>query len=435
MATKKTRRKKPRTTKPGAGALAHIAPDLRDLAVPIASVKVDPHNARTHSARNLEAIRRSLERFGQREPIVVQKRGKIVRAGNARLEAARSLEWSHVAVVFVDDDDVTATAYGIASNRTGELAGWDEEQLVRLLRELDAEDAQLLDVVGYSEREIDKLIREAGDLAGQSQEQEPKIALPENPRTQAGDVWQLGEHRVMCGDCTNKNDVATLMDGAKPLLLVADPPYCSGGFQEAQKAAGTFGDIAADNLSARGYQSLIRRMIEAARPQVVYLFCDWRMWVVLFDVVESSGLAVRNMLVWNKGTPGLGSLWRMQHELIMFANRETSKRQKGKPAIGNVITTGRTGNNYHYTEKPVDLLKSIIDNDANSQRDAVHVYDPMAGSGPTLLAAEHSGRMCYAMEIEPKFVDVLVGRWENLTGKKAKKRSKHGNTKAKVEAP
>lgn len=245
---------------------------------------------------------------------------------------------------------------------------------------------------------------------------------PAEPVSKQGDLYRLGDHWLYCGDCKNPKSVEAVMRGEKPLLVISDPPYCSGGFQEAGKKAGTWGEIASDNLSTRGYKALITGMLEAARPQTAYLFTDWRMWVPLLDVVESCGIACRNMLVWDKKHPGLGStVWRQQHELIMFASRAGGKKTSWKGGQGNVITCSRTRNEHHYTEKPVELLMTFMKQDERSEREKCPILDPFVGSGSTIIAAEKIGRSCRAIEIEPKFVDVCVRRWEEFTGEKAEK--------------
>jgi hypothetical protein len=182
--------------------------------------------------------------------------------------------------------------------------------------------------------------------------------------------------------------------------------------QEAGKRAGTWGEIASDTLSSRGYASLMREWLAAAHPQVVYVFTDWRMWPALFDVVEASGLPVRSMIVWNKGHPGLGALWRTQHELIMYAARQGNKvNQLARTAAkGNVINAARTGNDLHYTQKPVELLIEVLEGDAASGRDGP-VFDPFAGCGSTLIACDALERACGTIEIEPRYADLICRRW------------------------
>ena len=185
---------------------APSGPQLVTQRVALDSLQLDPSNARAHGDRNLEAIAASLRRFGQAEPLVVQAGTRRVIAGNGRLVAMRQLGWRECDVVFVAVDDVQATALGIALNRTAELAEWDEAVLARLLSELRAEDA--LEAVGFDEREIDALIAELGDAdSGLSVEDPGPEELPEKPVTVPGDLWLLGEHRLVCGD---SRDPATL---------------------------------------------------------------------------------------------------------------------------------------------------------------------------------------------------------------------------------
>lgn len=240
---------------------------------------------------------------------------------------------------------------------------------------------------------------------------------------QPGDVWQLGKHRVCCGDSTNAEDVAKLFGGAQPFAIVTDPPYCSGGFQESGKKSGSIGTrdnimIANDTLSTRGYMSLIKNVIErAGKCAMVYVFTDWRMFVNLFDTVEASGFGVRNMIVWDKGTPGMGVGWRSQHEVCLFGSRSA---QKFNPhlAQGNVIQCKRTGNVNHPTEKPVELLYKIL----RVSDMATDIYDPFSGSGTTLIACEQlENRRCFAMELDPHYCDVIISRWEQMTGQTAVK--------------
>lgn len=407
--------------------LEHIHPDLRGLAVPIEQLQLDPGNARTHDGRNLEAIADSLRAFGFRSPVVVQRRGMIVRAGNGRVMAAKQLGWLHVPALLVDDKPADAKRFALADNRTAELASWDSERLAAVVAELRAEDVNL-DAL-WSDAEVDGILRAAqkdlqaaaDDAVADDAADEP-LALPAKAVTRRGDLWLLGRHRLVCGDCRDAQVVARVVQQAEPAvpLLLSDPPYCSGGFQEAGKKAGTWGTIAADNLSAEGYVELMRGAVAAAAPQGLYLFTDWRMFATLHKVVESCGVATRGMLVWDKGHGGLGSLWKAQHELILYATRTQQRaHMKGRPAVGNVLAFKRTRNVHHYTEKPVALLERLLEVDSWADRGRCPVLDSFAGSGTTLLAAERQGRSCHAIEIEPRFCDVIVERWQQLTGGKA----------------
>jgi len=224
------------------------------------------------------------------------------------------------------------------------------------------------------------------------------------------------QHRLICGDCTDREVVARVMGGEKAQAVVTDPPYCSGGFQESGKKAGSVGTrgdemIANDTLSTRGYIALMKSALNMTPVGVLYVFTDWRMWINLFDVMESLGFGVRQMIVWDKGTPGMGRGWRSQHELIMAGMRVAQPFDPHK-AQGNVIRCERTGNVNHATEKPVELIEKILDVTDMAEV----VYDPFLGSGTTLIAAEKLGRRCRACEISPEYVGVALERFYQMTG-------------------
>lgn len=396
----------------------------------------DPNNANTHGENNLAAIRHSLEKFGQQKPIVILEDGTII-AGNGTYMAAQELGWTHVAAVVSDiTDPAEAKAYALADNRTAQLAEWDREELEKQLEELANAEFNL-DDLAFDETALLSLglfANEDGDVAppggngeatstreSKRARQARELDLPENPETEPGDMWLLGRHKLICGDARDEEVFKRLYGDEQCDLVITDPPCCSGGFQEAGRQAGTWGTIAADNLSTRGYEALMKGWIGVANPQSVYIFTDWRVWIPLYDVVESSGIAVRSMIVWDKGSPALGILWRTQHELVMFGSRTGNKRVKGVPAIGNVIKAQRTGNKNHYTEKPIDLIAKLMKGDEPSGRQEAIVYDPFCGSGTTILAAVDAGRTCYAVDIEPVFCDIAVRRWEAYTGEKAER--------------
>lgn len=269
-------------------------------------------------------------------------------------------------------------------------------------------------------------------------------AVPDEPAeviTKSGDIWLLGGHRVMCGDCTNTEQRAQLLDGATPEILLTDPPYCSGGFQESGRGSGSIGTkakskwgdakehgreqltptIANDTLSTRGYQALIKQAIGGTPCVISYIFTDWRMWIYLFDLVEGSGFGVKQMLVWKKESAGMGTGWRAQHELIMFAHKTKANFDRHK-YYGNVLECKRSGNALHPTQKPVELLEMILDNTSWARG----VYDPFGGSGTTLIACEKQGQTAYLMELEPRFVDTIVRRYILTTGRQDVKCLRNG---------
>lgn len=382
----------------------------------------DPANRRKHPARNVDMIRASLQQLGAARSIVVDE-DDVILAGNGVTAAAIAAGLTSVRVIESSGDELIAVrrrgltpeqkrALALFDNRTAELAEWDTDAL---RGDVDAG----LDLQPFwSDDEEAELLARPGTVG----ETDPDdIPAARSTTVQRGDVFALGPHRVICGDSTNPEDVARVLDGVPVDAVVTDPPYCSGGFQEAGRKAGSIGTrgdemIANDTLSTRGYMALIRTVLDRVGAGVVYVFTDWRMWVNLFDVVESSGYGVRAMIVWDKQTPGMGRGWRSQHELILCGSRVSLPFDPTK-AQGNVIQCTRTGNVNHPTEKPVDLVAKVLAVSDTAQR----VGDPFLGSGTTLIACEQVGRACVGLDLDPVWCQVTIDRWEAFTGQRAVK--------------
>ncbi len=403
----------------------------------IADLKPAIVNPRGIQDKPFAGLQVSLEAFGDISGITWNSRSGRLVTGHQRLKALKKLHGKELKLTgtngirhvetpdgerfqvrVVDWDEAMEKAANIAAN-SPKIAGEFTDDAVQLIEEVQGELPDLSEGLMLEElsADIDDITTSDRD-ASNSKKQKVKIGIPENPVSERGSIWTLGKHRLLCDDCRSPDAFARLFENERCDLVITDPPYCSGGFQEAGKAAGTFGNIASDNLSTRGYIALMREWIATANPQIAYIFTDWRMWITLYDVVESSGLPVRGMLVWAKESAGLGSLWRAQHELVMFSSREGTRRIKGRPSFGNILTAKRTGNIHHYTEKPIDLLVTLIKGDQASGRRGL-IYDPFAGSGSTMIAAEQARRQARCMEIEPAFCDIAIGRWQEETGKDA----------------
>lgn len=217
----------------------------------------------------------------------------------------------------------------------------------------------------------------------------------------------IGNATLHLGDC-----LEVLPTLGKVDVVITDPPYSSGGFQEAGKSSGSVGTrtedtIWMDNLSSRGYSRLIVRVLKAIRTaDEFYTFTDWKMWQATCDCFEDAGIRVRNMLVWDKGQMGMGMPWRNQHELICYGRRRNSSRMGG--AHGNVLKASRSGNDNHPTEKPTSLLETILSNAT-----AGLVLDPFMGSGSTGVACMQANRPFVGIEIEPKHFDTACERLTN----------------------
>jgi DNA modification methylase len=408
-------------------APSYIHESLAGLSVPIDSLNLDAANVRTHDDRNLDAIARSLDRWGQRQPIVVQREGMIVRAGNGRLLAAKRLGWTHMAALVVDEDSVEATAYAIADNRTGELAGWDEEGLVAMLQSMPDD----LPDIGFTDGDLEQLIR---DLTPDAQlENDPVPALPENPATNPGDLWTLGPHRVLCGDSTSEPDVSRLLAGACPRLMVTDPPYgveYDPMWREViSHADGRRGGKVSNDDRANWSEAWT-----LWRPDVIYA------WSAAgdnqFDAAEgirSAGYEIRNQIIWAKPHfPISRGHYTYRHEPCWYAVRKGARSgwigDKSQSTLWD-ISLDKNVEGGHGTQKPVECMARPIRNHEGD------VADPFLGSGTTLIAADQLGRTCYGMEISPAYCDVIVRRWEALTGSRAARVDSEGNEAGPMPEP
>lgn len=399
-----------------------------DAIVDVAKLVPNPKNPNQHPDSQIQLLGRIIRQTGWRQPITVSKRSGFIVKGHGRLAAAL-LEGMKEAPVDYQNYTSEAEEYAdlVADNRIAELAETDNKLLADIFAEIDTGEIPM-ELTGYTEDEVEGLVTALSEALHNDLNEPDDIPEPPEPDqtvTQKGDLWILGRHRVVCGSSTNAADMGLLLDGTHPEILLTDPPYCSGGFQESGRSSGSIGTkrydkdgkeiavtIANDTLSTRGYQSLMREVLQNFDGLVAYIFTDWRMWVYLFDIVETAGLGVKNMLVWNKKSPGMGMGWRTQHELVMFAHRTKPKWDNHK-GYGNVLEATRSGNELHPTQKPVEILEKLLDNTDWAKG----VLDTFGGSGTTLIAAESVGQASFIMEMEPRFVDVIVRRYIKTTGK------------------
>ena len=381
--------------------------------VALTELALDPANVRKHDERNLEAIKGSLARFGQQKPIVVDEKG-VIRAGNGTFEAARSLGWESIQIVQTDLTGIEAAAYAIADNRTSDLSEFDEGDLAKLLEQLQAEDA--LAGVGFTDEEIGALLR--------AQEEEQELEddgpgeVPENPVSKLGDLWGLGEHRVLCGDSTDPICMERLQDNQVPRLMVTDPPYGveydpawrnEAGVAKTKRTGQVLNDDRVDWT----------QVWKLFPGDVAYIWhADKYCGEVALNLHEA-GFDIRAQIIWSKPRFALSrGHYHWGHEPCWYAVRQGSKahwvgdRKQSTvwdiPAAGEDKTT-------HGTQKPLECMGRPIRN-----HDAPVVLDPFLGSASTLIAAEKLGRRCLGMELNPAYVDVAVERWQRATGEVAK---------------
>jgi DNA modification methylase len=396
--------------------------------VPIESLHLDPANARLHPETNLDAITASLKRFGQAEPLVVQAGTARVIAGNGRLVAMKKLGWTECDIVEIDADNITATALGIALNRTAELAAWDEPVLAKLLEELKQEGA--LDGVGYSDQELTELLAKIEAETPVELDDAGPEDPPENPVSRRGDLWLLGDHRILCGDSTSADDLARLMAGEKAALYATDPPYCvdyTGMDRPIHdgKPSGKDWSHVYREVDIADLGQFLDGVFTAALPHIVddaaiYVWHAHVQQPVIAATFEKHDILLHQVLVWVKPTATFGhSYYRWKHEPCAFGWKRGNKPQHGFGQLDSVWEVdwegkSRVVGNEHPTQKPLRLFE--IPMEVHTKPGAI-VLETFSGSGTQILAAERLHRRCRAMEISPAFVDVAVRRWEKATGK------------------
>lgn len=376
-------------------------------------------NARTHSEAQVAEIAGSIREFGFNNPVLVDDRGVLI-AGHGRLLAAWRLGLAEVPVIRLGHlTETQARAFRLADNRIALNAGWDDALLSAELARL-VEEGTSLDGLGFDAGELNRLLNlddPAPGLVDEDATPEP----PAEPVTRPGDLWILGPHRLLCGDATVAGDVGRLLAGTRPHLMVTDPPYGVAYDPSWRNAAGVAktkrtGKVANDDRADW-------REAWALFPgDVAYV---WHAAIHATTVAESltaCGFDIRAQIVWSKSRFALGrGDYHWQHEPCWYGVRKGAKSHwqgaRDQSTLWSIAPAGgEDAATPHGTQKPVEVMRRPIVN--NSARgDAV--YEPFCGSGTTLIAAETVGRVCYAVELDPAYCDVIVRRWEGYTGRQA----------------
>ena len=406
-------------------------------SVPIGRLFCSPSNPRLNDAA-VPHVAASLRRFGWQQPIVARRTGEVI-AGNTRLKAAQSLGMETVPVWWFDGTDLDAVAYSLADNRTHEFAQWNDAELARLLEHLKAEDS--LDGVGFSEDDLDALVAKLReqeevdrDLTDDGPDEPPVVAT-----ARLGDLWTLGDHRLLCGDSTNLKDVLRVMDGDKAALVATDPPYLVDYTGERPNDSGkdwtaTYREI--DIEDADGFfRAVFTNVLEVLGPKgAIYCWHAHKRCGNIQRIWRDLGILDHQQIVWVKPTPVFGRVyWHFQHEPCVMGWRQGDKPEHdGVHEHTSVWTCDWDGkartSGEHPTSKPVELFTRPIKKHTNP---GDVVFEPFSGSGSQLIAAERTGRRCRAIEISPPYVDVAIRRWEKATGQHA---TQNGRTFADVAA-
>lgn len=366
-------------------------------------LKTSPNNPRAIRENKMEKLMLSIAEdpeLMEARPLIVNDRMEVL-AGNQRLRACIALGWAEVPCIVVDWDEAKQKRAMIKDNVSAGEWDWD-----LLANEWDAEELNDWGLEVPLEEEPVEGLTDADDV--------PEV--PEEPTTKPGDLWILGEHRLLCGDSTKAEDVERLMDGKKADMVFTDPPYAIYG-----SSTGVGDDIADTKMIEPFFRQIFHSMATSLSGHF-YVCCDWRTYPILNDLLHGAGFAVKNMVVWDKVRMGMGMFYRNTHELIICGYPRFNKvKMRGKKTFGkvsdsNVWSIDRETKKEHGAQKPVELANRAI---KNSSLEGELVLDLFGGSGSTMLAAEGMNRTCYMMEMEPKYCDVIVKRWEDFTGKKA----------------
>jgi DNA modification methylase len=399
--------------------------------VPLKDLCPDPFNPRRISDAELEALTRSIQEFGLVDPIIARQEDRTVIGGHQRLLAARRLGLTTVPVVFVDLSPEQSNLLNLALNRiSGE---WDQELLARLLQDLQQVPDVDLTLSGFAEDELAKLLKslEARDKRDRPESFDLEATLEAtraDPGVERGDIWLLGDHRVMCGDAADSGDASRLVGSQRAFMAFTDPPYnVDYGHHGGTPQRGRRRTIANDALPPDEWEAFCRSWAKQLLDNVdgaLYICMSTREWPTVTRVLEELGCHWSDTIIWAKDRFVLGRAdYQRQYEPIWYGWREGACHHWcGDRDQGDVWTISRPAESeLHPTMKPLPLVERAIE---NSSRPGDLVLDLFLGSGTTVIAAERTGRICYGMELDAHYCRIVIARWEAFSGLKAEKLSK-----------
>lgn len=363
--------------------------------IDINELKVYKDNPRHNTDEAIEKVAQSIKEFGFKVPIIVDGNNEII-AGHTRRLAAIDLGMETVPVVVADDLTYEQVrAFRLADNKVAEFSEWDMELLESELNMLDDMD---MGAFGFEDMEEEF---EDGEVEEDDFDEEP----PEDPIAEVGQIYQLGRHRVMCGDSTDENNVKMLTEGKKMDMVFTDPPY-NIDYKELNDDR----KIKNDKMSDEDFVEFLKKSIMPC--ETTYVCCSWQYNHLFKKAMEEIGIPPKAMIVWDKVNPAQNlDKYYKQHELIYYYGKFGGQ----KTLRGDVWEVKRERNTVHPTMKPISLISMAI----NDNPKAENIYDSFGGSGSTLMACEQTGRKAYLMELDPKYVDVIINRWEQYTGEEA----------------
>lgn len=383
----------------------------------IKDLVLDPKNARKHDQKNLDAIKNSLQKFGQRKPIVISSKNVVI-AGNGTLEAATALGWENIEVAIVpnDWDENMIKAYALADNRTAELAEWDKMVLAETLIELQDADFNI-EELGFEVPEPE-IQAEADDV--------PSVEEVQH-RSKLGQLWKLGDHLLYCGDSTEEATFTRLMGEEKAHIIWTDPPWNVnyGAVDEGNQQGYKVRTIMNDHMNEGQWDEFVNgfctTIFEHSHPGApIYLVMSAQEWPVIDRNLREVGFHWSSTIIWAKDRLVLSRKdYHTQYEPIWYgwnadAPRLANVEDRKQSDLWEIERPSRS--ELHPTMKPIELVQRSL---VNSSKPGDIVLDAFGGSGSTLIAAEQTGRKCRMVELDPQYCDVILERWEKFTGKTA----------------
>lgn len=410
--------------------------------MPVESLKPYARNARTHSRKQIRQIANSIQRFGFTNPVLISDDNEIV-AGHGRVEAAKLLGQATVPTLRLSHlSAAERRAYVIADNKLALNAGWDREVLAIELQGLVDTNFDI-ELTGFSLAEVDIVLDDAqqSSSSGSSAPDDhlPPLGNADTAVSRHGDVWQIGRHRLLCGDSQKADTFELLMNGERADLIFTDPPYnvpIDGHVSGLGRTRHREFAMGAGEMSSQAFTDFLKQTLgnaaAAARDGAIAFVCmDWRHMGELLAAGQEVFSSLKNLCVWNKTNGGMGTFYRSKHELV-FVFKIGSAPHTNTFGLGdtgryrtnvwdyagvNTIRSGRMDElSMHPTVKPVALVADAI---KDCSRRGETVLDPFGGSGSTLIAAERTGRCARLIEFDPLYCDQIVQRYQGLIGKEA----------------
>nr|WP_234843208.1 DNA methyltransferase [Sinorhizobium meliloti] len=379
---------------------------------PLASLKHYSANARTHSPDQVAQIAASIREFGFTIPLLVDEAGELI-AGHGRARAAEEIGLELVPVMVARGwTQKQIKAYRLADNQLALNAGWDVKLLAAELETLP----DMAALIGFSESELRRLGRLTGNPGLTDPDEAP--ALPDVPTSKAGDLWLCGQHRILCGDACNAQDVERLLSGVKPNLMVTDPPYGVDYDPHWRAEAGVNNNRKKMGEVVNDERADWRQAYELFPGAVAYVWHAGKYASEVEASLEATGFQIRAQIIWAKDRFALSrGDYHWQHEPCWYAVRQKGNwcGDRSQSTLWTIPSRDDSGHG-HSTQKPVEAMRRPMQNNSSAGQ---AVYDPFVGSGTTMIAAEMEARCALCLEINPAYVDVAVKRWEAFTGEKA----------------